>query len=608
MERSLDVLEHRGPDDRGCEVSVSGRWSIALGHTRLSIIDLSDAGHQPMWTQDGRFAIVFNGEIYNYKEIRQDLRARGMAFSSETDTEVLLAAWLTWGIDVLPRLIGMFVFVVADVVAQTVTLIRDGFGIKPIFWSLSGNEFSFASETKAMEKVMGRRLSPNNSVVARFLELGEYDNGSETFFEGVHRLESGTILTLDLSQDQLQPQIQRWWDPEVSPIGCNDFEEASELIRENFLESIALHLRSDVSLGFALSGGIDSSAIVHGARYLEPDLPIRTFSFVSPGAPDNEEPWIDLVNDSAGAESFKVLADPKTLESDLFDLIRTQGEPFGDTSIYAQYVVYRLARESGVTVTLDGQGADEIFAGYFGYVENRMRSLADEWNFVGAISLLSSWSAWPGRSKSRAFKSFVASYIPDQGVARLRSILEKRKEKVKVSLLNGEFESFSNKPFLARSEEHGRQLASMLRWELTRGGLGSRLRNGDRNSMRWSIESRVPFLTIPIAETALGLPEEFLLSPDGETKHVLRRALRGIVPDRTLNRRDKVGFQTPQSSWLLGLGAETIASWLGGLDHLEIVNSHAARKEMRTQIEEGRPTAEVWRYLNTAIWADQFFG
>lgn len=607
VERALDVLEHRGPDDRGCEVVMSGRWSVALGHTRLSIIDLSDAGHQPMLSQDGRFAIVFNGEIYNYKEIRQDLRSLGMDFSSETDTEVLLAAWLTWGLDVLPRLIGMFVFAVTDVVGQTVTLVRDGFGVKPIFWSLSGNEFSFASETKAMEKVMGRRLSPNNTVVARFLMIGHYDTGVETFFEGVHRLESGTALALDLSQDRLQPKIQRWWNPGGGLTGPSNFGEASELIREQFLESVALHLRSDVSLGFALSGGIDSSAIVHAARYLEPDLPIRTFSFVSPGAPDNEESWIDLVNESAGAESFKVSASPKMLEADLFDLIRTQGEPFGDTSIYAQYIVYRLARESGVTVTLDGQGADEIFAGYFGYVESRLRSLIQEWKFADAIGLLGEWSTWPGRSRSDALQRLIASYLPERWIVPIRSMLGSHGGGVNLSWIRGDMRNLYERGFDAKSGERGRQLASILRWELTRGGLGSRLRVGDRNSMRWSIESRVPFLTIPLAETALGLPEDFLLSPGGETKHVLRRALRGIVPDRTLDRRDKIGFQTPESSWLVGLGSETVSSWLGGLDHLEVVHSAVAIQGIRAQIDQGRTTPEVWRYLNTSIWADQFF-
>lgn len=607
VERSLDVLEHRGPDDRGCEVLVSGRWSVALGHTRLSIIDLSDAGHQPMLSQDGRFAIVFNGEIYNFKEIRQDLRSLGVAFSSETDTEVLLAAWLTWGLDVLPRLIGMFVFAVTDVVGQTVTLVRDGFGVKPIFWSLSGNEFSFASETKAMEKVIGRRLSPNNSVVARFLMLGHYDTGVETFFEGVYRLESGTALTLNLSQDQLQPEVRTWWNPCVSLIGPSDFEEAAELIREKFLESVTLHLRSDVSLGFALSGGIDSSAIVHAARYLEPDLPIRTFSFVSPGAPDNEESWIDLVNESVGAESFKVSADPKMLEADLFDLIRTQGEPFGGTSIYAQYIVYRLARESGVTVTLDGQGADEIFAGYFGYVEHRLQTLMEEGKFFDAVKLFQKWSTWPGRSKSSALKRLLSLYIPDRPLADIRSILGSQNGGINLSWLKGDVKGFYRTGFHSQSGEHGRQLASILRWELTHGGLGPRLRNGDRNSMRWAIESRVPFLTIPIAETALGFPEDFLLSQGGETKHVLRRALRGIVPDEVLDRRDKIGFQTPETAWLVGLGSERVASWLSGLDLLEVVDAQAVRRGICAQLDRGYVAPELWRYLNTALWAETFF-
>lgn len=608
VERSLDFLEHRGPDDRGSQIFRSGNWAVALGHTRLSIIDLSDAGHQPMVSEDGRYAIVFNGEIYNYKEIRQELSNRGALVATETDTEVLLSAWVTWGPDVLSRLVGMFAFAVLDTVDQTLTIVRDGFGIKPLFWSLTNNEFSFASEVKAIERVMGQRLSPNNSVVARYLMMGIYDMGPETFFDGVFRVEPGTLLSLNLAQDRLRPVIRTWWQPEVNLSGPTDLGEAAELVREKFLESVSLHLRSDVSLGFALSGGIDSSAIVHAARFLEPDLPIKTFSFISPGAPDNEEPWIDIVNESVGAESFKVSSNPVTLEADLFDLIETPGEPFGDTSIYAQYIVYRLAKESGVTVTLDGQGADEIFAGYSGYVERRLQSLAQEWKFFDAISLLGEWSKWPGRSRSDVIQRLASFYLPDKWVRSMRSALGSRSGGINLSWLNRDAKYHFESVYDTNVGERGRQLASILRWELTRGGLGSRLRHGDRNSMRWSIESRVPFLTIPLAESALGLSEEFLLSRGGETKHVLRKALRGIVPDRTLDRRDKIGFQTPESAWLVGLGADTITSWLVGLDHLPVVNPVAARFGIRTQLKQGRPTQEVWRYLNVAVWAEMFFG
>lgn len=177
-----------------------------------------------------------------------------------------------------------------------------------------------------------------------------------------------------------------------------------------------------------------------------------------------------------------------------------------------------------------------------------------------------------------------------------------------LSWLRGDVKGLYEKGFHSQSGERGRQLASTLRWELTQGGLGPRISNGDRNSMRWSIESRVPFLTIPLAETALSLPEDFLLSRGGETKHFLRRALRGIVPASILDRRDKIGFQTPKYSWLVGLGSEKITSWLGGLDHLEVANADVVKAGIRSQLDQGYVTPELWRSRNTALWAENFFG
>lgn len=607
IDDSLVTLAHRGPDDSGVAIFDIGDWTLGVGHTRLSIIDLSDAGHQPMASRDGRYQVVFNGEIYNYREIRKELIGFGESFATETDTEVLVVAWSRWGEEALFRFIGMFAFALVDTWENTLTLVRDGFGIKPLFWSLDKDEFTFASEIQGIDRVRERNLAPNDSVVTRYLMMGSYDTGPESFFDGVSRLEPGTVLVLDLNNEHLRPVIRRWWNPRVDSVGPQNLNDAADFIRDSFLESVRLHLRSDVSLGFALSGGIDSSAIVCAARHLEPEMPIRTFSFVSPGAADNEQAWIDIVNQSVGAESQTVVADSNALQADLLDLIRTQGEPFGDTSIYAQYLVFRLAKESGVTVTLDGQGADELFAGYSGYVERRLKSLTQEWKFREAVNLIGTWSTWPGRSKGLAVRDYVSLHLPDRWVRSIRSTLATEKGGMTLSWLREDAKDLYSRELPIRAGERGRSLVSMLRWEMTEGGLGSLLRHGDRNSMRWSIESRVPFLTIPLAEATLGLPEHFLLSREGETKHVLRRALRGLVPGEILDRRDKIGFQTPESEWVLGLGPGVIDTWLEGLRHLPSVNAEAAREGIWTQVEQGKVSSEMWRYVNAALWAETFF-
>ncbi len=607
VEKALNRLSHRGPDDEGIEVLSRGERSVVFGHRRLSIIDLSSAGHQPMTSRDGRYTLVFNGEIYNYREIREELVNIGQPCATETDTEVLLIAWSLWGESILTRLIGMFAFAIFDSVNQEITVARDGFGIKPLFWSVADNQFCFASEPEALGELLHRPLAPNSSVVARFLMTGSYDLGEETFFDKVYRVEPGTALVVNLRNTTLTPQVRRWWHPGVGVGASTTMGDAVDLIQERFLESVRLHLRSDVPLGFALSGGIDSSAVVCAVNHLEPDAQLNTFSFVSPGAHDNEETWIDAVNKIVSANEHKVSANPENLHDDLLELIKIQGEPFGDTSIYAQYLVYRLAKEAGVTVTLDGQGADELFAGYSGYVERRLRSLVDEWKFLDAASLLGQWSSWPGRSRRGALLDTISLHLPVRWIATARSLLKERPGGINLSWLHGDVKNLYSRGFPISSGDHGRQLVSMLRWELTQGGLGNLMRHGDRNSMRWSIESRVPFLTIPLAEAALSLPEEFLLSPNGETKHVLRGALRGIVPDLILDRKDKIGFQTPESRWLLGLKSEILSSWLDGLDLVDVVNADVARRGIRHQLERGHVSQELWRYLNVSLWATNFF-
>ena len=361
FEAGLSQLMHRGPNDQGLERLDFRQGQVVLGHTRLSIIDLSAAGHQPMYSRCGRYALVFNGEIYNYRELRQELVTIGQRFVSDSDTEVLLTSWATWGASCLPRLRGMFAFTVFDRQAGTLTCVRDAFGIKPFFYQVANGDFLFASEVPALLAAMPHRPGLNMQRAYDYLVLGRYDERAETFFEGVCQLPPGHTLVFDLVNPS-NPIKHRWWWPNIAERADVSFADATVQLRAMFLDNIRLHLRSDVPLGAALSGGVDSSAVVCAMRHLEPDMPIHTFSYVARDSAANEEPWADLVNQYVGAISHKVAVTPEELGQDLDDMIRIQGEPFGSTSIYAQYRVFRLAREHGITVTLDGQGADELLA------------------------------------------------------------------------------------------------------------------------------------------------------------------------------------------------------------------------------------------------------
>ncbi len=603
LERSLDAMKHRGPDDRGKLLYQLDGATTALGHMRLSIIDVSSAGHQPMSSTDDRLTVVFNGEIYNYRELKKELEGLGHKFSSGSDTEVLLAAWKQWGTACLPRLTGMFAFAMLDRQEKTLTCVRDAFGIKPFFYSNSDDGFHFGSETGAVLELQASKPAVNWQRAYDYLVHGDYDSNSESFFEGIHHLMPGHFLTLDLTDGKVTPP-ESWWRPDIRERRDLGFSGAVEKIRQQFLDNVRLHLRSDVPLGSALSGGVDSSSIVCAMRHLEPDLPIHTFSFIAAGSDVSEEHWVDQINDRVKAISHKVVVTPQDLAKDLDDMIRVQGEPFGSTSIYAQYCVYRLAKESGITVTLDGQGADEMLAGYSGYPGPRLHSLIQTGQWKRAWRFLNDWSTWPGRSKAAGAKAWASHVAGDELHRLFRSVNggSLKPAWLKANELKETGVEFQFSRRIAVSELKGRQLMAELAASLTERGIVSLLRNGDRNSMRFSIESRVPFLTTDLVETLMSVPEEYLISDQGETKHIFRAAMRGIVPDAVLDRRDKIGFATPEKAWLFAL-SDTVRGWLGEDIEIPFINRQEMLSEFDQIISGKRPfTWQVWRWINFCRW------
>ena len=312
-------------------------------------------------------------------------------------------------------------------------------------------------------------------------------------------------------------------------------------------------MRSDVPLGAALSGGINTSAVVCAMRAVEPDMPIHTFSHVAASASLSEERWIDMINTRTGAISHKVKPMAKTFARDLDSLILSQGEPFGSTSIYAQYRVFQLAKERGVTVVLEGQGADELLAGYWGYPGQRILSLMEEGRFVAANSFARNWAKWPGRTYSRAWMYFGHLQMSD-GIlrfARRRLGRSFAPEWLKMDMLKDLGVELRESRQELTKTGRARRVVERLIWEAQSRVLPGLLRHGDRNAMHLSIEGRVPFLTIPLAELLFSLPEHYLIGNNGETKSVFRHAMRGIVPDPILDRRDKIGFATPERDWLM---------------------------------------------------------
>jgi asparagine synthase (glutamine-hydrolysing) len=600
---ALQKIKHRGPDDFGFRIYPAGSSAVLLGHTRLSIIDLSTAGHQPMHSSDGRWAIVFNGEIYNYRELRIELKCLGNSFSSDSDTEVLLAAWAQWGTACLPRLSGMFAFTVLDKTTGTLTCVRDAFGIKPFFYAVHDGQFSFASELSALLELLPSKPQLNWQRAYDYLVHGDYDTTSDTFYAGVYHLSPGHLLQVNVTSGEVCSP-KRWWDPQiVEQVGWR-FNDAVEHVREQFLQNMRLHLRSDVPLGAALSGGIDSSAVVCAMRYIEPDLPIHTFSFIAEASNLSEEHWVDRVNAHVGAIPHKVHVRPQELARDLSDMIRAQGEPFGSTSIYAQYRVFQLAKESGITVTLDGQGADEMLAGYIGFPGQRLRSLLEKGQMVNAWEFWNKWSQSPGRSRLLAAKYLVSELTEGGLYETLRKIDGKSSVPTWINpepLIEAGVKLIKPRP-RPEGDLKGRRVIGALSQNLFSRGLTHLLRHGDRNSMNFSIESRVPFLTLDMVNLILSMPEEYLISAQGETKHVFRAAMRGIVPDDVLNRKDKIGFATPEKNWLLEM-ADIVRYWMKEDLEIPFLNRKEAIKEFEAFLRGGKSFDwQIWRMVNFIRW------
>jgi asparagine synthase (glutamine-hydrolysing) len=604
------ALHHRGPDDRGLEEftispdSDHAPRSLFMGHTRLSIIDLTAGGHQPMRSADGRYTVVFNGEIYNYRELRAELQIAGYNFDTDSDTEVLLASWAHWGLMGLRRFTGMFAFVIYDHLDQSLTLVRDAFGIKPLFFALDRDIFSFASELPALLALIGDKPALNLQQAYDYLVFGSYDDQTCTFYQNVSQLPPAHWLRLDLKTLQ-SSGAQRWWWPSIEERTDLTFEEAAAELREIFLNSVRLHLRSDVPLGAALSGGVDSSAVVCSMRHLDADMPIHTFSFISPGSRDDEERWADVVNSHVGAIAHKVVVAPQDLGDDLDDMIKVQAEPFGGTSIYAQYRVFRLAREAAITVTLDGQGADELLAGYQGFPQGYIGSLLDYGRYKELFHFLRAWSSWPGRGARSSLKALCSAAAPLLLLKFARRIIgpNTTPKWLDIGFLAQNGVKIRPPQRSASSvESRGRRLMEHMRNALTVSSLPTLLRHGDRNSMRWSVESRVPFLTIDIAEFLLSLPESYLLSPQGQTKRIFRAAMRGIVPDEILDRRDKIGFQTPERAWLCAQ-REALKPWLSMAANIPFLREDACQAEVNQILNGDKPfSAQAWRLINFCRW------
>ena len=605
---SLSKISHRGPDEQG-QLSIDN-WMIA--HARLAIIDLSKAGKQPFVSTNGNLILTYNGEIYNFIELRAELSDLGHKFETNTDTEVLLKAWEQWGMKAIPKFIGMFAFCIIDRKKNKGWLVRDAFGIKPLFYSQAGAILRFASELPAIKALFhdDEPFEVNWQSAYNYLLYDEYDVGGKTFIDNIDSLEPGSVAEFKLS-DPSSFQIIKWWKPNFTKLSRLTFDEAVGEVRKLFLRNVEIHLRSDAPLALSLSGGIDSSALAYAVRHLYPNRELHTFSYVSEDKEKSEEIWVDKVNSDINAIPHKIKLDQSILKQEVYKFLDTQGEPIGGTSVFAQYMISKEMQKCGFKVSLEGQGADEVFGGYEGYPGPRLRSNLDQFQFLKGIRFLKNWSRWPGRSVSLGLKLFLSEILPNpvysfarklSGVSFGSEFLNKEFLGTK-SLLQPRKRQSQNQPNWAI----GRRLNYQLWYQITWRGLPHLLRHSDRNMMAHSIESRVPFLTPDLAELMLSLPENMMVSDEGETKTILRNALKGIVPDEIAFRRDKIGFETPEKKWIPLLIPQLIEKLSSSDFSNPLVNKETTLKILHenTNLIETNPRF-FWRLFNFIEWYDRF--
>lgn len=551
FKKSLDLVRYRGPDGEGfvffgnvinsadfSPAMIRGsnkKVNLAFGHRRLAILDLSNAGSQPMSAFE-RYWVVHNGEIYNYKELRIELEGRGHKFRSNTDTEVILHAYKEWGEECVSRFNGMWAFAVFDEQESTLFLSRDRFGVKPLYFARTSERFGFASEIKQLRQLGFGTGRAHSELSARYLYSANVDDTRSTLFDGIERLMPGESLTWKLGHPSSEPRIYSHYSPQLGKFQ-GTYSDWSAKFGDILKNSVQLRLRSDVPAGSCLSGGLDSSTLVALVGEVAPGFKQKTFTSRFKDPKFDEFRFAELVIDQVKAESHVVYPDLEILwREDISKLTFHQDEPFQSTSIYAQWKVMELARSQGVKVLLDGQGADELLGGYHRYLPV----------FLGQFIRSGRWGALASAFQKMRRSGLIGGELRPERILASAMAHGVGLNNVRSRRMGNFFrEGMVGSEMLNLPPALG--LREYLRHDLLN-GLQCRLRYEDRNSMAHSIEARTPFLDYRLVDHVLSGREEWFFE-EGMTKAPMRTAFMGRLPESVRMRSDKMGFVTPEFKW-----------------------------------------------------------
>jgi asparagine synthase (glutamine-hydrolysing) len=581
-----------------------------LGHRRLAIVDVSSTGHQPMSSPDGRYWIVYNGEVYNHVELRKELEHLGCNLQSLSDTEVIIHAYRQWGNLCLRRFNGMFAFVLFDLLERKIFAARDRYGIKPLYyWFGPGGFVAFASEIKQFMTLPGWKAIVNGQRAYDFLNWGILDHTEETLFAGVKQVRGGECVECSIDNLNGALPISRWYKVSAEPFTGN-LESAAAIFRHVFEDAVRLRLRADVPVGSCLSGGLDSSSIVCVANSLLRERHLeglhKTFSAFSEIKEFDESSYVREVTTKSKIDDHHTFVRFEGLPEAIDRITWHQDEPFESTSVYAQWEVFGLARQKEMKVLLDGQGADEILGGYYSFFAFRFAVL------LRALQWKRLWSEIRDVKRLHGFgtllvgKEIVNLLLPDVFRQPLRKFVGKSSSSAPYWLDARILGAESVDPLTA----DGRPATTIRDFsisQLTSTHLPMLLHWEDRNSMAHSIESRLPFLDYRLVQLSLGLPDDCKLS-QGMTKRVLREAMKGILPDGVRERVDKMGFFTPEEIWVRESAPRFFRAELrraieksGG-----VLKDSAMNKLERIITSQDAFTFAIWRMISFGRWMDRF--
>jgi len=632
-----NLVKHRGPDDFGyvcidrdfryfeffdenlSDYKITNNFYIGgLGFRRLSIIDLSKNGHQPFVDEINRIIIVFNGEIYNYIELRTELEKSGHKFKSNTDTEVIIKGYIEWGAECVEKFNGMWAFCLLDLNKKEIFCSRDRLGIKPFYFFHNTEYFIFGSEIKQLLSLIPVQKNENGSVLLDYL-YGSYGNETENcYIKGILKLPAGHNATVTFNY-QINIYFKKYWDlPSDSDFIEDNYDEdyLKENLFELFQDSIKLRLRSDVPVGTCLSGGLDSSGIACSVKKILGNSSHKLFFIQSPDDKYNEKKYVDLIAKETNFDVFLKKPEEIDFKDDFRKFIWHHDEPLIKASMFGGYEVYRLAKENGVTVVLDGQGADELLGGYYNGVHLIFLYdllLHHRWKYFG--NQLKKNSVLFNESKNLIIRNLFTRIINtivksnfnciNTGIQNKNVLKNLQPYVYRDFILNNLEESNIIKAgYKLNRKFHSRfKRESYLLTKHT--NLPGILRQVDRNSMAFSVEARVPFLDYRLVEFFYRLPSIAIMK-DGYTKYLYRTAMKDIIPEKIRLRTNKIGFEMPERLWLLN-SKEYISEFLNNYSEDHIFNIKLIRRDFLETIENQRQYNPLfWRIINAMYWKDIF--